>query len=114
MTATIVSSVTVVLGSWSCKNGFACITARLSPRRLMAQDHYFPVCFTISPHNCDNGCCLFAVKIFLATPVVMSVRSCWVGCIVVNSNNVASALGVGIDVCGRLRLAKMVVFTCHH
>jgi len=33
---------------------------------------------------------------------------------VVNSNTVASALGVGIDVCGRLRLAKMVVFTCHH
>ena len=29
----------------------------------------------------------------------------------VNSNNVASALGVGIDVCDSLRLAKMVVFT---
>ena len=29
----------------------------------MAQDH-FMVCFTISLFKCDNGCCLFAIKIF--------------------------------------------------
>ena len=39
------------------------ITAYVTLHNLMAQDH-FMVCFTISLYKCDNGCCLFAIKIF--------------------------------------------------
>ena len=39
------------------------ITAYVTLHNLMAQDH-FMVCFTISLYKGDNGCCLFAIKIF--------------------------------------------------
>jgi len=36
------------------------VTARLSLHRLAA--HSFTRVFTVSPYQCDNGCCLFAVE----------------------------------------------------
>ena len=73
---------------WYCKNGLGHILYRFNGS----------TCFAISLYEYENGCCLFAVKIFFVKSVVMPVLSCWVGYTAVTSNLVVSPLGVGLAV----------------
>ena len=73
---------------WYCKNGLGHILHRFNGS----------TCFAISLYEYENGCCLFAVKIFFVKSVVMPVLSCWVGYTAVMSNLVVSPLGVGLEV----------------